>query len=262
MSEITVHELSKKLISRANSNSMNGKRGNLSNDNYQSYAETIVGWPISTGKKQRLLDKLYEKWSVILRHEAQHVSVAVAGPANYNSKRLDHGDTILRLHSELYEWFKKLEEQVRRADNGDDEIDTLLSDIYFRDERDELDPTNKLIELAFKGNARFIELYEELAPKYRWRKNSKIHKVYERSKAGEIGEVKRELFFEDENFTAYRMSDRAYIKFLMRPARQLIVALKSRGYWWNNRENAWSTYLDRVDEDWVKTISERYGKYV
>ena len=31
-----------------------------------------------------------------------------------------------------------------------------------------------------------------------------------------------------------KRGDRVYIEFLMRPKRQLIVALKSRGWWWNS----------------------------
>jgi len=43
---------------------------------------------------------------------------------------------------------------------------------------------------------------------------------------------------------------------------QLIVALKSRGWWWNSRVDAWSTYLHKLDREWVGTISERYAAYL
>ena len=75
-----------------------------------------MGWPISDEKKQKLLDKLYDKWTEILRQEAQHISVMVAGPAKYNSRKLDHSDQILRLSSEFVEWFKDLEAQKQAAD--------------------------------------------------------------------------------------------------------------------------------------------------
>ena len=58
------------------------------------------------------------------------------------------------------------------------------------------------------------------------------------------------------------MNSLCYIRFTMKPARQLIVALKSRGWWWNSGKRAWSTYLDRLDKEWVAGISERYAKYV
>jgi len=87
-------------------------------------------------------------------------------------------------------------------------------------------------------------------------------KLYEKSLKGEIKEIKKEVFFEDENFTAYIEGDRAYIKFLMKPMRQLIVALKSRGWWWNAYTSAWSTHLSKLDKEWVKSISERYSEYI
>lgn len=48
----------------------------------------------------------------------------------------------------------------------------------------------------------------------------------------------------------------------MRIQRQLIVALKNRKWWWNAHKQAWSTYLNRLDKEWVSTISERYAKYL
>ena len=41
-----------------------------------------------------------------------------------------------------------------------------------------------------------------------------------------------------------------------------IVALKSRKWWWNSNEEAWSTYLDKLDKEWVQNISTRYADYV
>ena len=58
------------------------------------------------------------------------------------------------------------------------------------------------------------------------------------------------------------MGDRAYIKFVMKPRQQLIVALKSRKWRWNSYEEAWSTYLDKLDKEWVQSISTRYADYV
>lgn len=31
---------------------------------------------------------------------------------------------------------------------------------------------------------------------------------------------------------------------------------------WNSGEEAWSTYPDRVDEEWVRGISQQYAKYI
>ena len=162
------------------------------------------------------------------------------------------------------EWFKSLERQIERnrIDANHSKRDELLKLIEFADQRPELDPTIRLAELASVDNAKFVELFEELLPKYRWRKNSAIYKLYLASKEGKVKEIKKEVFFEDANLTAYTEGDRAYIHFTMRPARQLIVALKSRKWWWNSGRGAWSTYLDRLDREWVAGISTQYAKYV
>ena len=75
---------------------MNGKRGDVSAQSYKSYIDEVMSWDISEAKKQKILDKLYEKYSEILENEANHVSVLVAGPARYNAKRLDKSDKILQ----------------------------------------------------------------------------------------------------------------------------------------------------------------------
>ena len=72
---------------------------------------------------------------------------------------------------------------------------------------------------------------------------------------------KKEIY-SNADFTAYEYNDRVFIKFTLKPQRQLIVALKSRGYWWNSGANAWSTYAEKADREWIKTISDRYGKYI
>lgn len=49
---IAVKELNKDLIHRANSNSFGGKRGDISEHEYQVYVERVLSWPISEEKKQ------------------------------------------------------------------------------------------------------------------------------------------------------------------------------------------------------------------
>ena len=222
----------------------------------------MLSWPISDEKKQKIVDQIYQKLSEQLRHEARHVSVMVAGPSGYNPKKLDHSDMILRLSAEFVEWFKDMESQIQRPESEDSKRASLLRTIEFADSRPELDPTASLAELAMVDNAKFIELFEAMQPKYRWRKNSNIYKLYLASKEGKVKEIRPEVFFENADLTAFTEGDRAYIRFTMKPARQLIVALKSRGWWWNSGKRAWSTYLDRLDKEWVAGISERYAKYV
>lgn len=260
--EISIRPLDPSLVHQANINSMGGKRGDLSVTSYESYCERVLSWPISDEKKQKIVDQIYQKLSEQLRHEARHVSVMVAGPSGYNPKKLDHSDMILRLSAEFVEWFKDMESQIQRPESEDIKRASLLRTIEFADSRPELDPTASLAELAMVDNAKFIELFEAMQPKYRWRKNSNIYKLYLASKEGKVKEIRPEVFFENADLTAFTEGDRAYIRFTMKPARQLIVALKSRGWWWNSGKRAWSTYLDRLDKEWVAGISERYAKYV
>lgn len=118
-----VKKLSEEKIKSANYNSMMGKRGDLSKADYETYAEKILSWPVSEEKKQKLLDKLYEKWSEILKYEAQHVSVAVAGPARYNPRKLDKSDKILELSAAVSNWFRDLEEQIRQGQKKNDKAE-------------------------------------------------------------------------------------------------------------------------------------------
>lgn len=258
-----IKELDKRMIEIANSNSFNGNRGILRENSYKKYIEMVLNWNISDDKKQTILDKLYNKNMEILKYEAQHVSVMVAGPAKYNSKKLDKSDKILELSHNLCVWIEELEEQINefKEDSNTDEAKELLIRIKRLYEL-KLDPTNDIMKLAFVNNNIFIKTYEKYNEVFKWRKNSNIYKLYQKSLNGEIKEIKREIFFEDENFTAFIEGDRAYIKFIMKPQRQLIVALKSRKWWWNSYKKAWSTYLEKLDKEWVSNISEKYAKYV
>lgn len=260
---MNIKELDPKLIQIANNNSFSGERGNISNRDYHKCADRICSWNIGDAKKQKLLNKLHQKWTVLLDHESKHVSVMVAGPAKYNAKRLDHSDRIIMLSKELYDWLDNLESQVNVSQVKNNKADELISAVNFAKQPDNpCNPTTSLSELAFYDKDAFMKLYDELYPTYKWRKNSTIAKLYAQAKAGTLKELKKEVFYEDENLTAYTYGDRAYIKFTLKPQRPLIVALKSRKWWWNSYESAWSTYPDKLDKDWVASISERYAQYV
>ena len=233
---IVIKELDQDMICSANRNSMSGKRGDLAAESYQCYCDTMSGWPVSEAKKQELLDKTFTVWQEILRHEAQHVSVAVAGPSGYRAERMDHSDKILSLSNEFAIWFSKIECQVSESLYERDKGKKLISMIKWVDYHNS-NPAKYLVDLAHYDKEKFLELYEQLLPKYHWRKNTRVAK-------------------------AYVEGDRVYIRFPIEPKRQLKVAMKSRGWWWNSREAAWSTYLDRLDKEWVSTISERYKEYL
>lgn len=261
--ELEIKELDKDLINRANNNSMFGTRGNSSAQSYKSYIDEVLSWDIPNNKKQKILEQVHKKYSEILKLEAQWVSPMVAGPARYNSKRLDKSDQILQKSHEFYTWFENLEEQIKdsKVDTSARKIERIMGMIKFCIERD-FDPREHLVELAYLDNKKFIELYDKYYPKFKWRKNSIIFKVYAQSLNGEIEEIKKEIIYEDENFTAYIQGDRAYIKFPMKVQQQLIYALKKRGWWWNSHEKAWSTYLKRVDKPWISSISTKYAQYL
>ena len=258
-----IKELDKRMIEIANSNSFNSNRGILRENSYKRYIEMVLNWNISDDKKQTILDKLYNKNMEILKYEAQHVSVMVAGPAKYNSKKLDKSDKILELSHNLCAWIEELEEQINEfnEDSNTDEAKELLIKIKRLYEL-KLNPTNDIMKLAFVNNEIFIKTYEKYNEVFKWRKNSNIYKLYKESLNGEINEIKKEIFFEDDNLTAFIEGNRAYIKFIMKPQRQLIVALKSRKWWWNSYKKAWSTYLEKLDKEWVSKISKKYAKYV
>lgn len=253
--------LNPELIHRANYNSFGGTRGDSSNEAYLAYGREVLGFPIADSRKEKLLAELHKRYSVVLNHEARHVSVMVAGPARYNSKQLDHSDDILRSTHEFCVWFDGVRKQVESAAKEERNEERILKDIEQRDQNG-VNPMGKLAELAVVNSQKFVELFEAMQPKYRWRKNSNIYKLYLRSKAGEVEEIKKEIVFEDDNFTAYKEGDRYYIKFLLRCKRPLHVALKSRGWWWNSHKEAYSTYLDRYDHEWVQSISDRYADYL
>ena len=152
-----IKKLDEKIIQIANSNSFNGNRGDLSAQSYKSYADEIIGWNISDIKKQKLLDKLYTKYSEILNLEAQHVSVMVAGPANYNSKRLNKSEQILQKTHEFCKWFDDLRNQIRNSnrDTSQKKLQLALEDVEtFVDLG--LDPTKSIMCIATMNNKKFI----------------------------------------------------------------------------------------------------------
>ena len=202
MSEITIRPLNKDQIQRANSNSITGKRGDISAHDYEVYCNKVLSWPISDEKKESILAKIYEKWSVMLSHEAQHVSVMVAGPSGYNAKRLDHGDKILSLASDFCNWFEGLERQIEESGREFSKRDHHLDMAKWCAEQG-YDPREHLAELAPLDPEEFVKLYEEYQPNFKWRKNTTIAKLYEAAKAGTLKKITREVIFESADYKAY-----------------------------------------------------------
>lgn len=261
---MVLKKLDQKLVDKANENSLLGDRGDLSRSEYEIYAKKILSWKISDEKKEKILSELHKKWSEKLKYEAQHVSALVAGPARYNPRFMDKSDKILKLTLNISCWFKDVERQVKDGQEKENEktIELFEKIKFCRKTDPSYNLAKDLEKLAYRENKLFIRLYKRFYRQYQWRQNSTVAKLYEKSLDGEIQEIRKDIFYEDTNFTAYIEGDRAYIKFLMRPKRQLILALGHRGWWWNSYQRAWSTYANRVDEEWVSTISVRYAPYI
>ena len=151
--ELEIKQLDENLIHRANSNSMFGTRGDLSAQSYKSYVDEMLSWDIPNNKKQKLLDQIHKRYSKILEYEAQHISVIVAGPARYNSKRLDKSDQILKTTHDFCNWFDDLREQIKssKIDTTKRDIELTMNMIDFCEERD-FDPREHLIKLAYLDN--------------------------------------------------------------------------------------------------------------
>jgi len=256
---MVIKELSKELINVANNNSFGGKRGDISEHEYKVYAQRILDFPISDEKKQKLLNTLYDKWSKLLSYEAQHVSVAVAGGSNYNAKRLDKSDKVFELTSEIVEWYENIVKQVDTSKNRLSRISSLIQAITWGVSGG-YNVTNDWRKLAEISKEDFKKTYETLNEKYPFKKSTVAYKLYH--DLDNVQEKKKDAFYDNADYEAYTEGDRAYIKFTLKPKRQLIIALKSRGWWWNAHENAWSTYLDKLDKEWVCSISERYKDYI
>lgn len=258
-----IKKLDKNIINAANSVSFYGMRGTSREKTYRKCVDEILSWNISENKKQQLLDILYKKNMEILKCEASHVSVIVAGPANYNSKKYDKGDQIFRLSNDFYDWMVSLKKQYDKSQDNKTEDQYIIQKIYKLNEMN-LNITENLKDLAILNVKEFIRIFEEFYPSYKWRKNSNIYKTYESAKEGKLEEKNEKIIFEDENYKLYSKKDRIFIKFIFQPKRQLIVALKKRGYFWNSRECAWSTYIQRYErnKEWAENISNQYKEYI
>ena len=261
---LSIKELDKTQLQRANSVSFNNDRGDIRDKIYKSCIDEILKWNISEVKKQKILDRLYQKNMEILKYEASFISVIVSGPAKYNElKREKEAGKIVELASDFNVWFSNLEKQYKSYKNpSKKDLANKKVEEIMKLHKLGLDIKNELIDLSNLDNKKFIELFEKFNSLYKWKKNTVIYKVYIASKNGEIKEKDIETLFEDENFTAYLKNDRVFIKFVFKPQAQLKFALKKKGYWWNSREKSWSTYPSRLDMAWVKSISSKYEKYL
>ena len=272
---VVIPELNRRDIETANGNSMFNRGDNSARD-YQSYVNRVLSWDIADSKKQQIIDQIHKRWTRQLSLEAQHVPISVAGPARYNPKKYDKSEQILRGAHDFVTWFEKIEESVKESKRQYEDTsaaDAKRAEEHFRYylERGLItSPTmiaNALTPIAQYDPARFVELYDEMDRKYRFRKNTTAAKIYDRIKAGTYqGAPKAQKLLETDNLNAYRKridaGERVFMKFTTRPKPQLVYALKRRGWHWNALEGAWSVPVDKYDEEFVSFIDDRYAKYL
>lgn len=263
-----IKELNKQDIELANQNSM-FNRGTNTNNGYIQCAEEIMSYNISEDKKQKLLDKLYKYYSEMISLDAQYVPVTVAGPARYNSQK--HGsiaDKRMQLSVEVCSFMDDIREQIKQSSLKEDKQEEIQRCKEWMqrcfNEGNTWYIATELMKLALYSSEEFIKEFEFYNDKLKFRKNSNVYKVYVDIKENGRSFEKKpaEVLFENVDYKVYSKNERIFIKFTMRPARQLIVALKSRGYWWNTNENAWSTYPKRYNKEWAEHISDDYKKYI
>lgn len=253
---IKIKELSKELIKKANSNSFSGKRGDIEEHEYKAYCERVISWHLSERKTQKIIDRVYDYFSKAISLDAEHVSVAVAGASNYNTK-LDKSDKILSNASDFTNWFNETEEQATRKRYN--RIKWLKKNIILGVTGEY--PVNKeWKELAGRSREDFEILYDELSEIYEFKKTSIPYKIH--NNLIEVEQITQAPIYADDDFCAYEEQGKICIDFRMKPQRQLIVALKSRHFSWISAHEVWKATATDELRKWVETIAEKYEKYI
>ena len=252
-----IKELNKDQIARANMNSFGGKRGDITAHEYDVYCQKVISWELSERKTQKILDRVHDYFSRSISLESQHVSVAVAGGSNYNAKRLDKSDKIFANSSEFCEWFNDLEQQATKKAYS--RVGWLTKEIIWGVKGEY--PVNKeWKELAGRSRNDFEILYDELSKFHEFKKTSIPYKIHHN--LIEVEKIERVSLYTDGDFTAYEEQGKISIDFRLKPQRQLIVALKSRGFAWIAAHSVWRANATDEVRAWVLTIAERYEQYI
>lgn len=254
---IVIKDLDSKLVERANNNSLNGKRGEQEEHDYQLYCKKAISWNLSERKTQKIINKIYTSFSEMLLLASQHVSAAVAGGSNYNAKKLDKSDRILSTSRDFVDWFKELESQATAKPYS--RITYLIKNIIMCVTND-LSASKQWEELAGRSRKDFNILYSELNAKYNFKKTSIQYKIYHN--IVDIPEIIQTTIYSDNDFEVFKENDKLCIKFRMKPQRQLIVALKSRKFVWISSQEMWRVQATEQIEAWAKSIAECYADYI
>lgn len=254
---INIKPLNPQLIVQANMQSFGGKRGDIAARDYDDYCRRVLSWCLSERKTQRMIDRVYQSFANVLLLEAQHVSVAVAGAANYNAKRLDKSDKILQTASDFAQWFQDLEKQATQKRYS--RVHELQKTIA-AGERNGFSTAKEWKELAARDRAAFEELYQTLSEKAPFRKQSQAYKLYHRLST--VEPIVTDVLYQDNDFKAYEEHGKIFVEFRLLPAQQLKSALKGKRFTWNNAAMAWQATATDELREWVKTLAVNYEQWI
>lgn len=253
-----IKKLDKELIKRANNNSFGGKRGDITEHDYEIYCQRVIEWNLSEKKTQKIVDKIYRYFSRSLALEAEHISIAVAGASNYNAKKLDKSDKILSNSAEFCEWFKEIESEANQKPFN--KVEWLKKEIMWSSIESSCSVTKQWRELAARSRDDFNKLYYAINKVKPFKKTSIPYKIY--NDLIKIEPISQKPIYADDDFCAYEEQGKICINFRMKPQRPLIVALRSRKFVWIAAEKIWRTNSTEELVEWSKTIATAYEKYI
>ena len=254
---INIKPLNPQLIAQANMQSFGGKRGDIVARDYDDYCNRVLSWGLSEHKTQRMIDRVYQSFANVLSLDAQHVSVAVAGAANYNAKRLDKSDKILQTASDFAQWFQDLEKQAttKRYSRVYELKKTIIAG-----ECNGFNVAKEWKELAARDRTALEELYQTLSKKAPFGKQSQAYKLYHQLSA--VEPIVTDVLYQDNDFKACEERGKIFVEFRLPPAPQLKSALKGKRFTWNNAAMAWQVTATDELREWVKTLAVKYGQWI
>ncbi len=270
-------KLNKDCINRANMNSHFNKGSNIEKE-YNNLCNEIIN-NFDGVLREKFLNKAYNLYSDAIVRESDFVPINVAGTGLYNSKKAEEQiNRIMQINEKICSLNKDIEKTTLKKNQKND-IDEKTKIKFYELMKDLKNLENGCFPFKFNltiqkymisvfelDKSYYIQAYEYLNSFKKQRKNSTLYKLHlqalENPKDKKVLEIKK---FNSYEIVIDEQKQRVFIKFYVRPKRQLIVALKSRKFFWNNTEQAWSTYLDKYKnnfEEWSYTLEEKYRDYI
>lgn len=250
-------ELNENYIRRCNSVS-HFECGDVIKKEYETRADWINA-NFESEPAQKHLEKLTSLTNTHARLRGEYVPWNVSGRAKYNWTKQDkNANRSMDSNNVIYVFMQKLSTFVGNRDRKY-EVDTSCEDQIKGVEAviakglSPKEATNDMAELYKRNPEVFYEMFEKLNTYKKIRKNSTIYKCKLLIDEGVKAVPMQVIEFEDYRLILNHAKERMFIEFFQKPQRQLIRALKSRGFYWNNRACAWSTHIDRYDslKEWI-----------